>query len=431
MGMALPAGINAWAPRDALMPQLRRTSAGGLLVLSNGSPGCYGGWELTFDLQDSPGLLVASVNVRWADLGQGSDSLQALIQWVDSGGNVPSWAPLEISGNEEEWCVLRSRPLERPSGCRLIMRLLVRWSSTGWAEWADPHVADAAPIPARRLRLGAGSSHETSELPTLTQNRDRYMELCRRAGGEGVDLLCLPETILSEGMSDLGGEDLAGQAVDVPGEQIEPFTLLASQYGMAIAFSVFERSSELVYNTGVLIDAHGSIALKYRKVHLAIKEAWRGVTPGEGFSVVDLPPTGTRVGMNICMDSSSVESARVVAAMGAEILLLPIENDFRATRWKHNAEESKPFSLPRWTVIQQARALDNHLYVVAARNAGVGTGIFGPDGTVLAMDYGDSPLVIADVDVADLARHPTGPPYRDVIWFQRRAATYTPLLRSM
>jgi N-carbamoylputrescine amidase len=202
---------------------------------------------------------------------------------------------------------------------------------------------------------------------------------------------------------------------------------LARQYKMAMGFSVFERAGDLVHNTAVLIDAQGSIALKYRKVHLAIREAWAGVTPGEGFSVTELQPIGACVGMNICMDSSSAESARLVARLGAEILLLPIENDFRATQWARDAERSKPFSLPRWSVIQRARALDNHLYVVAARIAGVGTGIFGPDGSILAMDYGDSPLVTADVDLDDLRRHPTGPSYHDVIWFQRREFAYTEL----
>jgi hypothetical protein len=46
------------------------------------------------------------------------------------------------------------------------------------------------------------------------------------------------------------------------------------------------------------------------------------------------------------------------------------------------------------------------------------------------MDYGESPLVMADIDLDDLRRHPTGPPYRDVIWFQRRDIAYGELAGS-
>jgi predicted amidohydrolase len=297
----------------------------------------------------------------------------------------------------------------------------MRWSPTGWVEWTDWRVEGATPPSPRPMRLAAGSSPAPAGASSPVENRDRFLELCRRAGDGGVNLLCLPETILSEQVD---------QAVEIPGEHIEPFQSVAREYRMAIAFSVFERAGELVYNTGVLIDATGSIAMKYRKVHLAIREAWRGVTPGDEFLVARLEPSGAQVGLNICMDSSSVESARLVAGAGADVLLLPIENDFRATAWAGTAEASVPFSLPRWTVVQRSKALDNHLYVVAARNAGVGSGIFAPDGAVLAMDYGDAPLVVADVDLGDLRRHPTGPPYRDVIWYQRRPDAYGRLVPS-
>jgi predicted amidohydrolase len=412
------------------MPRFRRTDSGGQVIESNGSPGCYGGSDLAFELDDHATLVVASVSVRFAELDRGLDSVEALVQWVDADGEVRSWAPLESSGRRGEWVVLRSRPIERVAGCQLNLRVLLKWSATGWVEWADAEVSEVAPIVHRRVRLGAGSSQRGAGEPaTLVGNRDRYLELCHRAGQADVDLLCLPETILSEGMPYVADEGLIGQAVEIPGEYILPFADLARQYSMAISFSVLERAGELVYNTAVLIDDEGSIALTYRKVHLAIKEAWRGVTPGEEFPVVALE-SGMRVGMNICMDSSSSVSARAVAANGAEVLLLPINNDFRATQWSGDADESLPFSLARWTVIQQARALDNHLYIVAARNDGIGTGIFGPDGTVLAMDRGETPLITADIDLDDLRLHPLGSTYRDVISFQRHSASHRALVSS-
>ncbi|MDQ1733463.1 MAG: hypothetical protein QOK10_3622 [Pseudonocardiales bacterium] len=385
---------------------------------------------MAFDVGESRDPVIASVRVRSADLARGRDSLEALLQWVDRDGTVRSWAPLRNSAHDDEYLVLTSEPMETVSECRPFMLLLLRWSSTGWVEWKDPQIANVARQNPRRIRLAAASSRPTSQDATMRDNQQRFLELCKQAAEAGADLLCLPENILAQGMPELRGQRLLQSAVEIPSEHIQPFVEAARRYNMAIGFSVLERAGELVHNTAVLIDAQGSFALKYRKVHLAIREAWRGVTPGDGFSVTELQPVGARVGMNICMDSSSAESARVVASLGAEILLLPIENDYRATQWDRDAGRSKPFSLPRWCVIQRARAMDNHLYVAAARIGGVGTGIFAPDGEILAMDYGESPLVMADIDLDDLRRHPTGPPYRDVIWFQRRDIAYGELAGS-
>lgn len=423
----------SWAPRPAITPRTRRSPAGTFIAESNGSDGCYGGWEISFGPRPSPDWIAAEVKVRWSDLADGIDSLQALVQWrveqddAEQDG-VQSWAPLRVVGHEGEWLRLSTRPLEPIADARLTLRLLLRWSATGLVEWADPRVSVANAPAARTLRLGAASSTPCQPTGSLEENRDRYGDVCHRAADEGVDLLCLPETILSYGLPEPSPGQLLEHAVPVPGEHIDYFAAIAKERKMSIAFSVLEQDGDLVYNTAVLVDTEGSIALRYRKVHLAIREAWRGVSPGRAFGTTDVPALAARVGMNICMDSSSAESARIVARLGAEILLLPIENDFRATQWKRIPGESGAFSLPRWTLIQSARAIDNHLYVVAARNGGVGTGVFSPDGTVLAMDYGESSLVTADVDLADLRSHPTGPPYKDVIWFQRREAAYRALL---
>ncbi len=78
-------------------------------------------------------------------------------------------------------------------------------------------------------------------------------------------------------------------------------------------------------------------------------------------------------------------------------------------------------------MIQQMRAMDNHLYLVAARNDGVGTGVFAPDGTILAMNGGDRAVVWADVDLNDLKNTWTGAAFKDVVWSTRREHVYGPL----
>jgi predicted amidohydrolase len=149
-------------------------------------------------------------------------------------------------------------------------------------------------------------------------------------------------------------------------------------------------------------------------------EAWRGITPGDGFPVGRIQTAQARVGMNICMDSSVEESARCVARNGAEIILMPIAGDYRATLYWEPV--SHVFDLRRWEIIHQVRAMDNQVYMVVSRNYGVGTGIFAPDGVTLAMDRGADRIVYADVDLSDLKR--VAATFKDKTWYTRREQTY-------
>ena len=141
----------------------------------------------------------------------------------------------------------------------------------------------------------------------------------------------------------------------------------------------------LVWMLAILIDKKGELAGTYRKVHLAQPgEVWWGVTPGHDLPVYDLH--GAKVAMNICMDSSALESVRVPARKGAEIVCLPIMGDHRAsTSWYGVPHD---FDIERWTMIQRVRAMDNHVYMVVSRNVGYGTGVFSPRGETLAISGG-------------------------------------------
>jgi predicted amidohydrolase len=195
---------------------------------------------------------------------------------------------------------------------------------------------------------------------------------------------------------------------------------------MALCFSAWEKNRELVHNCAVLIGKDGALVGKYRKVHLASPlEVWWGVTPGHEFPVYEVD--GARVTMNICMDSSALESARVPARLGAEILCLPIMGDHRAQRYWNGLDSD--FEMDRWLAIQRTRAMDNQLWMVISRNNGNGTGIFAPDGNVLAL-AADKRLVHADVDLSALPRTWTWATFRNVAWWERREPTYCGLMAS-
>ena len=68
------------------MPKLHRSANGGFVSSSNGSQGCYGGWELAFEVDESLEPIVASVRVQWADLARGWDSFPKVL----CNGSVPT-----------------------------------------------------------------------------------------------------------------------------------------------------------------------------------------------------------------------------------------------------------------------------------------------------------------------------------------------------
>jgi predicted amidohydrolase len=268
------------------------------------------------------------------------------------------------------------------------------------------------------IKLGAASA-KPARGENIEKNCQFFTNECRKAGEEGIGLVCLPEVILS---ANLPRKDPYQVAVEVPGPYIEPFQEVARKYNMGICFSVHEKNDELVHNTAVLIGREGQLLGKYRKVHLASGEPRSGVTPGHEFPVFDFH--GITVGMNICMDSSAMESARAVARQGAEVLLLPIMGDHRASRWSKGRPQ---FDFEKWLLIQRMRAMDNHIYLVATRNNGVGSGVFSPWGEVLVVNGGDRPILWADVNVDDLRQTWNGATFKAVCWHERREPAYGPL----
>ena len=417
-----------WAPRQNIAPEMARTRDGGFRAASNGSEGCYGGWELLYPAGKAGTWVRCRARARWQDLERGYDSVNAAAQWLDKNGRQVGWAPLLPAGVRKGRVVYENTTCVPPGAQTLVLRLLIAWSATGAVEWSEPEAVATSPPRPRRMRLAAAGGPPPPGRRTLAKLRDFYLGLCRQAARRGVDLLCLPEVILSWGIA-ADNETAWRRAIDVPGPELQPFLDLAREARMALVFSVHERNRELKHNTAVLIDTRDSLVGKYRKVHLAQpSEVWDGTTPGHDFPVFKLGRA--RVGMYICMDSSAAESARVLARNGAEIICVPIMGDHRARwPWTKGLDQNE-FDMDRWTLIQRMRAMDSHVYMVVARNNGYGSGIFSPRGEVLAVSGGGR-IVHADVDLSDMALTWTGARFRDVCWYMRREPAYGPLAGAL
>lgn len=410
-----------WSPRPAICPETTRKRPN-FVVASNGSAGCYGGWELVYPAVAAADWVRFSVKAQWQDLERGYDCVSVGVTWIDTQGNMVGWEPI-LPRRVEKGRVLYEGKARAPEGAaRALVRLLMAWSASGSIQWGEPRLERTGAPKPRRLRLGAAAAPLPPGRRTLQKNTEFYLELCRQAANEKVDLLCLPELMLCEGMN-VTNKTLVRMSFPVPGKEITPFRNFARKNNMALCFSVFEKNDELVHNTAVLINRKGELVGKYRKVHLAppLEVGW-GVTPGHDFPVFDLGRA--RVAMNICMDSSALESARIPARMGAEIICMPIMGDHRASTCL--LDQPDDFDLDRWTMIQRMRAMDNHVHMVVSRNAGHGTGIFSPRGETLAIS-GGAPVVWADVDLEDLPRMWAGATFKGVCWFERREPVYSSL----
>jgi len=205
--------------------------------------------------------------------------------------------------------------------------------------------------------VATGSVYSQGPFKTLQNNIDFYLSLSEAACQQDTDLLVLPEVALQWRRQ---GNPL-DQAIAAPGPATEPFAELARRRQVRILLGLFERNGDTVYNSAVLINPQGQIDGRYDKVHLAVGgESESGILPGDGFPVFNTELG--RIGCNICMDSSAAESARMVGLGGADLLLLPIMGDHRASRWNPGTPN---FNESRWKAIMRTRAMDNQLEVVA------------------------------------------------------------------
>lgn len=186
----------------------------------------------------------------------------------------------------------------------------------------------------------------------------------------GVDLIVFPE-YSTQGFSYKYMTHFE-TASTIPGPESEVFSKKAREHGVWLAVHIVERNEDenkFPYNSMMLIDANGNIALRYRKINPWVpKEPW---TPGEEVGVCD-GPKGSRIAIILCYDGDHPEPAREAAWRGANVILRPSKYMYP---WNH-----------MWEITNRCRAVENLVYVV-------GTNCVGEDpsysyfGRSMAVDY--------------------------------------------
>jgi len=159
------------------------------------------------------------------------------------------------------------------------------------------------------------------------------------------------------------------QAETIPGPSTESFGKLAKELGVVIVLSLFEkRAPGLHHNTAVVIEKNGTIAGKYRKMHIPDDPAYYEkfyFTPGDlGFEPIQT--SVGKLGVLVCWDQWYPEAARLMTMAGAEILIYPTAIGWEST----DSQEEKQRQTDAWVISQRAHAVANGLHVISCNRTG-------------------------------------------------------------
>lgn len=200
-------------------------------------------------------------------------------------------------------------------------------------------------------------------------NIDKLKRNIRACASQGAGLVVLQE--LHNGLYFCQTEDTAvfDQAEPIPGPSTEIFGVLAKELGIVLVLSLFEkRAPGLYHNTAVVIEKDGTIAGKYRKMHIPDDPAYYEkfyFTPGDlGFEPIQT--SVGKLGVLVCWDQWYPEAARLMAMKGAELLIYPT-----AIGWESSdTEEEKQRQLGAWVTVQRGHAVANGLPVITVNRVG-------------------------------------------------------------
>lgn len=204
------------------------------------------------------------------------------------------------------------------------------------------------------------------------ENRNRLADEIRKlvnGSKDKVDLVVNQELHDSLYFCQTENTELCDLAVKVPSESTDFYASLAKELDIVIVTSLFEkRAPGLYHNTAVVFERDGSIAGKFRKMHIPDDPAYYEkfyFTPGDqGFEPIKTS-VGT-LGVLVCWDQWYPEAARLMALRGAEILIYPT-----AIGWESSdSEDEKQRQLDAWTTVQRGHAIANGLPVVTVNRVG-------------------------------------------------------------
>lgn len=216
------------------------------------------------------------------------------------------------------------------------------------------------------MKVGLVQQKNTADIPA---NIQKLQDNIRKAAAMGAELVVLQELHNGLYFCQTENTEIFNQAEPIPGPSTETFGKLAKELGIVLVLSLFERRAPgLYHNTAVVLEKDGSIAGKYRKMHIPDDPAYYEkfyFTPGDlGFEPIDT--SVGRLGVLVCWDQWYPEAARLMAMRGAEMLIYPTAIGWEST----DTEDEKKRQLNAWIIVQRGHAVANGLPVITVNRTG-------------------------------------------------------------
>lgn len=217
-----------------------------------------------------------------------------------------------------------------------------------------------------QLRIGILQQKKTADIiENMKAIEENVTDLARR----GAELIILSELHNSLYFCQVEDVNNFNLAETIPGPSTDFFSELARRLGVVMVISLFEkRAAGLYHNTAVVIEKDGTIAGKYRKMHIPDDPAYYEkfyFTPGDlGFHPIQT--SVGKLGVLVCWDQWYPEAARLMALQGADLLIYPTAIGYETS----DTPEEQQRQRTAWTTVQRGHAVANGLPVVTVNRVG-------------------------------------------------------------
>ena len=218
----------------------------------------------------------------------------------------------------------------------------------------------------KQLKIGIVQQHNTADISDNMRRLAASITFLSQQGAQLIVLQELHNSLYFCQTEDVGEFD---QAEPIPGPSTAFYGALAKECHVVLVTSLFERRAPgLYHNTAVVFDSDGSIAGRYRKMHIPDDPAYYEkffFTPGDlGFHPIDT--SVGRLGVMVCWDQWYPEAARLMALAGADLLIYPTAIGYESS----DTPEEQQRQREAWTTVQRGHAVANGLPVVAVNRVG-------------------------------------------------------------
>ena len=204
--------------------------------------------------------------------------------------------------------------------------------------------------------------------PDASKNLEKAVDSIRAAAKQGAQIICLPELFLTQYFCQTEDPDNFSLAEPLPGLTSTTLSNLAKELQVVLIVPLFEKRTQGIYhNTAIVIDADGSIAGTYRKMHIPDDPCFFEkfyFTPGDtGFK--SFSTRYGKVGVLICWDQWFPEAARLTALSGAQFLFYPTAIGYQDEDAKVSQQQ-----ISAWETIQKSHAISNGVFLASVNRVG-------------------------------------------------------------